>query len=184
MAAALRIVRERQDERLLGRQSSDGSLQDLHDALVEQRDLRCRLSVLSGQRKLHRFCSGAERLKILHPIALRHGVRHIRPRLAALAQAIMATTERLQCHARIAGNRRGWRGWRGPRRRRRLRRSNFLGWEGDPRANDTPFAGLCQFLRYSRTDKAATMATFRVIDLSLPKIIFANSDDAVPTEWV
>ena len=34
-AATVRIVREREDERLLGRQSGDCSLQDLHDALVE-----------------------------------------------------------------------------------------------------------------------------------------------------
>src|SRR5262245_10418239 len=34
-AATLRIVREREDERLLGRQSGHRSLQYLHDALVE-----------------------------------------------------------------------------------------------------------------------------------------------------
>jgi hypothetical protein len=76
VAGAFWVVRERQHIRLLRRQSGNGGLQDLHNALVESRDLRNRLCVLTGECELNRFCSGAEWLQILHSIAL-HGVRYI-----------------------------------------------------------------------------------------------------------
>src|SRR5262249_4631389 len=83
-AATVRIVREREDERLLGRASGDCSLQDVDGGVVEGRDLRERRRAERGQDEVDRVCGGAEWLERLQPRAARVCVRRIGPPLLLL----------------------------------------------------------------------------------------------------